>query len=95
MAKNVLKPEVKMSGLMDIALIGASKAATEQALTPFVGNGSFVSGIVKLGAGGIIQPRGKLGNIVGSGLVLDSIDDLVTATLKMLKVGTTETGDEW
>ena len=95
MAKNVLKPEVKMSGLMDIALIGASKAATEQALTPFIGNGSFVSGFVKLGAGGIIQGRGKIGNVVGSGLVLDSIDDLVTATLKMLKVGSTETGDEW
>ena len=96
MAKEILgTPKVEASGFMDLILMGLSKTTTEQILTPMVGNGTFMSGGLKFIAGAFLQKRGKIGKIVGSGLVLDSIDDITHDGLKMLKVGRDPEGDEW
>ena len=79
--KKILSPKIKAVGFLDIALLGLSKAGTEQLLTPIVGNGTYISGALKLLGGGLIQGRGKIPQIIGGGLVIDGVDDVVTAFL--------------
>lgn len=76
---NILNPKVQASGLMDVALMGISKSVGERALAPIIGNGTLSSGAMKLVAGGLVQGRGKMGNIVGSGFVIDGVEDIVNS----------------
>ena len=78
----VLNPKVEASGLVDIALLGISKSTTERLLAPVIGNATPTSGAVKLVVGSIVQGKmGKMGKAVGGGLVIDGIEDLVSAFL--------------
>jgi hypothetical protein len=81
MEKKILSPKVEAVGFLDIALLGLSKSGTEQLLTPIVGNGTYMSGALKLLGGGLIQGRGKVPQIIGGGLVIDGVDDIVGAFL--------------
>ena len=81
MVKQILSPKVQAVGFLDIALLGLSKAGTEQLLTPIVGNGTLMSGGLKMLGGGLIQGRGKIPQIIGGGLVIDGVDDIVGALL--------------
>lgn len=76
---NILNPKVKATGLADVALMGISKSVGERALAPIIGNGTLSSGAMKLVAGGLVQGRGKMGNIVGSGFVIDGVEDIVNS----------------
>lgn len=76
---NILNPKVQASGLMDVALMGISKSVGERALAPVIGNGTVTSGAMKLVAGGLLQGKGKMGNIVGSGFVIDGVEDIVNS----------------
>lgn len=91
---DILKPKVQASGLMDVAMLGLSKSATERILTPIIGNATISSGAMKLFAGGVIQGRGKIGQAVGGGLVIDGVEDLVTAVLGG-KMGGDAGAGEW
>lgn len=81
MEKKILSPKVEAVGLLDIGLLGLSKSTTEQLLTPIIGNGTYMSGGLKLLGGGLIQGKGKMGQIVGGGLVVDGVDDIFSAIL--------------
>ena len=92
---DILKPKVQASGLVDVALLGLSKSATERILTPMVGNATMTSGAVKLVAGGLIQGRGKMGQIVGGGLVVDAMEDFVNALMGGVGGAGSADGGEW
>lgn len=78
----VLNPKVEASGLADVAMLGLSKAVTERVLTPVVGNATIQSGAMKLIGGAVIGGKGgKLGKAVSGGLIVDGIEDIVTAVL--------------
>lgn len=79
--KTVLSPKVHATGLMDIGLLGVSKKVTEGILTPVIGNASTKSGVVKILGGALINglKGGKLTNIVGGGLVIDGVEDVIAA----------------
>lgn len=79
MSEQILNPKIEADGLIDVVLIGASKKVTETMLTPYVGNATIRSGIVKGILGGVIHGKfGKAGKIIGSGLVIDAAEDIAT-----------------
>lgn len=62
--------------------IGISKSLTEQVLAPFIGNGNYMSGGVKLAmAWGIPKflLKNSLGKTIGTGLAVDGVEDMVNA----------------
>lgn len=62
--------------------VGLSKTLTEQILAPIIGNGNFMSGGMKLvGAWAIPKYllKNKFGNILGTGLAVDGVEDIVNA----------------
>jgi hypothetical protein len=76
--------------------VGISKVATERlfAMVPFVGNGTFRSGIIKLGVSHAIPKlllKNKMGKIIGTGIAVDGVEDIVVAALGMMGVGSSST----
>jgi hypothetical protein len=76
-----------ISGSVSYAdLVGAGfvKYFGEKALTPVIGNGTYMSGAVKL-AGGFaarkFMGRGMLGDSVSLGLSIDGVEDILTNLL--------------
>lgn len=63
--------------------IGLSKAVTEQMLAPVIGNGTVLSGGIKMaGAYGVGRFfKGSVGKIVATGLAVDGVEDIITALL--------------
>ena len=78
----ILKPKVEVSGIMDLLGIGIAKSITETMLSPYIGNATIKSGIVKLIAGGVIYGKaGRIGNILSGGLLVDASEDIVKAII--------------
>lgn len=80
----ILNPKITGgNSLIDVLLIGVSKSATEMALQPVIGNGTIMSGAIKLVGGSICHEfiGGKIGSVVGSGLVIDGAEDIIRATV--------------
>ncbi len=78
----VINQKVGKITLLDGALIGASKMASEELLArlPMVGNGTARSGLIKVGAALAVSMG--LGNkkafqIISTGMLLDGMEDLV------------------
>ncbi|MGP8323466.1 MAG: hypothetical protein ACT6FG_05690 [Methanosarcinaceae archaeon] len=92
---NILKPKVQASGLMDVALMGISKSVGERALAPIIGNGTLSSGAMKLVAGGLVQGSGKMGNIVGSGFVIDGVEDIVNSFMGGMGGSQAAASEDW
>lgn len=76
-----------MTGNVDyVDLVGAGlvKYFGERALTPVIGNGTLMSGAVKL-AGGMAArkflPKGTVGQSVSLGLSIDGVEDLLASVL--------------
>lgn len=69
--------------LLDIAAIAAVKNISERVLTPIIGNGTIMSGVIKTVAGVVASQaiKGKVGDILGVAWVVDGTEDLVTAFL--------------
>jgi hypothetical protein len=65
--------------------IGLSKSLTEQLLSPYIGNGTYKSGAIKL-LGAYAIPKyvlkNNVGKIVGTGLAVDGVEDIITALFK-------------
>lgn len=59
--------------------VALSKSVGERVMAPLVGNGTLVSAGVKGVLGGVINAmaKGKVGNIVSTGLIVDAGEDLV------------------
>lgn len=67
--------------LMDALLIAGAKISSEKILSAYVGNGSIMSGAIKLVGGSIMNKAvsGKAGDIIGTALIVDGAEDVVTA----------------
>ena len=86
------KAKISSNGLTEALMIGVAKAVEERALMPFIGNGTVTSGAIKLVGGGFVQSAigGKIGNVAGSALVIDGIEDVVQGFVVPLLYGKTE-----
>lgn len=80
--KEVSKGGISVLDAMGIALV---KSTEERLLAriPFVGNGNYISGAVKLASGITLNKmvKGKIGDIVGTAFIVDGGEDLVTALI--------------
>lgn len=83
-AEKILDQKVGKLTLLDGALIGASKIATEMIFTqvPWVGNTTFKSGLIKVA--GAVALSYAFGNnrwlsYISTGILLDGMEDLVYA----------------
>ena len=69
----------KVSGevsYMDLFGAGVVKYVEERTLSPYIGNGTLKSGLIKLGVG-----RGVLGDSVSLGFGIDGVEDILTGVL--------------
>ena len=90
MANIIAKPKVKASGLMDLLEMGIMKTVSEKALsaTP-VGNATLMSGVIKLGLGGVVNSmiKNKHGKLLGGAIVIDGAEDISMALLSRIGGG--------
>lgn len=65
--------------LTDSFIIAGSKIATEKLLAPLVGNGSYMSGGVKIASAWGLKKLfgGKVSDYVGTGLTVDGTEDIM------------------
>ena len=82
----------KIAGLdlLTLGIAGLTKYAEERALTPLIGNASFMSGAVKIAAALVIQgtaKENKYAKAVALGFGVDGVEDLITAGLNMVGFG--------
>ncbi len=93
---DILNPKIEAHGLWDVVGIGISKQVTERISAPYIGNGSFTSGLVKGFVGGIAYGKGgRIGNIVASGLIIDAAEDIAVSLLGKMGQGSGQARDEW
>ena len=94
---NVLKPKVQATGLMDTFELAILKTLSERALTPVVGNGTFMSGAAKLVGGGVLSSvsRNKHVGLLGSGVIVDGVEDLAHSVLGKVLGGTSTSAPSW
>ena len=73
----------KEFSIWDALIVSASKVAEERITSPFIGNGTLMSGAIKLVTGvvgvGMIKP--KFGKLISTGFVVDGVEDVLTAFL--------------
>lgn len=76
----LIKEKVGEFSIGEAFAIGVSKAVTEQVLKPVIGNGNYKSGAVKLALAWAIPKyalKGEMGKIIGTGLAVDGVEDIV------------------
>lgn len=82
MVEEILPVKVHATGLVDVFLLGVSKAAAERVLMPFIGNGTVKSGAIKLIGGSAAHYLGGMpGKYIGGGMVLDGVEDIIVSFL--------------
>lgn len=93
---NILKPKVQASGLVDSFEMAILKTVSERLATPVIGNGTLVSGAVKLAAGGIIPSisRNKHAGLLSSAMIIDGVEDAAHVIVGSVMGGTRSSG-EW
>jgi len=79
MVKNLISEKVGEFSIVEALGIALSKSTTERLLSPLVGNGTLMSAGVKAGVGMVMSGmiKGKISNIVATGLIVDAGEDLV------------------
>jgi len=67
----------------DAMLIAVTKSFEEKLTAPLIGNGTLMSGAVKLVGAGAIKNMvgGKVGDIVGTALTVDGAEDIIFSLL--------------
>ena len=89
---SIKEPKIEGTGVVDLVAMGVVKTVLETVAIPIVGNGTLKSGIPKLVAGGLIQGKaGKAGKILGTALIIDSVEDIAKALMtkvNMVPAGT-------
>lgn len=82
----ILGQTVTKSAPSYMTMLGAGvvKYAEEKALAPFIGNGTLMSGAVKLGAGYAAHHfagGNQIGDMISLGFTVDGVEDIITAVL--------------
>lgn len=86
----VLNPKVSYTGIFDLIGVGVVKQFEERLTSPFIGNGTLMSGGIKLIAGGLAHStlsKNRIGNIIGSAILVDAGEDLAIGLMGMLGGG--------
>ena len=101
-AENILTPKVEAHGFIDLVAIGAVKQIEERLTSPYIGNGTIMSGLIKGVAGGVLDGKGgKLGKYVSGAFAVDAGEDIAMALMGMvpgiggLTGGAAASADNW
>ena len=78
---DLLKAKSGKLNVMDALMIAGAKSVSERVLKTFIGNGTIMSGAIKLvGAVTLVSGvKGKVGDVFGTALMVDGAEDLITA----------------
>lgn len=79
----ILKAKAGKLTVIDALMIAGAKSVSERILSRFIGNGTLLSGAIKL-AGAITLVsgvKGKIGDILGTALMVDGAEDIITSFL--------------
>ncbi len=77
----IVETQVGEFSIGEAFAVGLSKSLTERLLAPLIGNGSYMSGGVKL-LGAYLIPkahRGALTKVIATGLAVDGVEDIINA----------------
>lgn len=66
----------------DLLLAGGTKFVIEKAATPFIGNGTLKSGVIKLGA--VYLAGNKMPEFLRMAVAIDGTEDIAFAVLSMI-----------
>lgn len=79
----ILKAKSGKLTILDALMIAGAKSVSERLLQGIIGNGTIMSGAIKLaGAVGLVSGvKGKIGDIVGTALMVDGAEDIITSFL--------------
>jgi hypothetical protein len=95
----ILKPKIEYSGLVDLVAVGVMKQFEEKLTSPYIGNGTLMSGGIKLFGGAMLHGKmGRIGNVASSALLVDAGEDLAMGLMSMLGgagIGGGNARDEW
>jgi hypothetical protein len=84
----IMNPKVEASGWMDLIAIGLVKQVEERVTSPYIGNATIASGVIKGVAGGLIHGKaGRIGNIASGAFLVDAGEDIGLALLGMVGGG--------
>jgi hypothetical protein len=75
---------------VDLVGAGLVKYFGEKALTPVIGNGTLMSGAVKLGGGFAARKfigKGMVGDSISLGLAIDGVEDILTHFMGSAGIG--------
>ena len=80
---DLLKQRSGKLNVMDALLIAGAKSVSERQLQRIIGNGTILSGAIKLvGAVTLVSGvKGKVGDIFGTALMVDGAEDIITSFL--------------
>lgn len=78
---DILKAKGGKLTVIDALLIAGAKSVSERILSRFIGNGTILSGAVKLGGAVALVSgvKGKIGDILGTALMVDGAEDIITS----------------
>ena len=78
---NVLQAKSGKLTIMDALFIAGAKSVSERLLQGIIGNGTIMSGAIKLvGAVTLVSGvKGKVGDILGTALMVDGAEDIITS----------------
>jgi len=94
----ILKPKVQASGLIDVLGMAAVKQVEERITSPFIGNATIKSGLIKLIGGGVgysVLGHNRIANVVTSAVVFDGAEDIMAAVLGGMGNGSDVSADNW
>jgi hypothetical protein len=81
----ILHPKVEMTGLFDLIGVGVVKQFEEKLTSPVIGNGTLISGGIKLIGGAVLHGKGgRLGNVASSALLVDAGEDIALGIIGMI-----------
>jgi hypothetical protein len=80
MAENIVSAKVGEFNLGEAFAIGIAKKVSEQLLQPVIGNGSYMSGAVKIGAAYFLPKvwKGKISSVLATAWAVDGVEDMIT-----------------
>ena len=93
----IVETQVGEFSLGEAFMIGVAKSLTERLLSPVVGNGTYMSGAVKLGGAYMVPKllKNKIGKVTGTALAVDGVEDIINALTNSFFSGGNSSGDAW
>jgi len=91
---NLIKAKAGKLTIGDGLLIALAKVFEEKMTSPIIGNGTLMSGGIKLLGAGMVKniAGGKIGDILGTALVVDGAEDVVVSLLGQTASGNSSSG---